>query len=125
MSHMRRREFITLLGGAAVAWPLTARAQQLMPVIGYLSSGSPQGFATRLGLRFGDISVLGQDRMDNLLKISVSREVVLVFGHHEGPTPTRGYEATRWRRFPKSWRRAAGADRVPGKGRSSTTLAPH
>jgi putative tryptophan/tyrosine transport system substrate-binding protein len=58
---MRRREFITLLGGVAAAWPLVARAQQLarLPTIGYLGQSTASAESQRVAAFLQRLGELG------------------------------------------------------------------
>jgi len=64
---MRRRDFLKIVGGATTCWPLVARAQQQVPVLGFLSAVSPGPFAQRMAAFYRGLGEVGYAEGKNLL----------------------------------------------------------
>src|SRR6516165_1105833 len=108
---MRRRDFIKAIAGSATAWPLQARAQQPIPVIGYLGTTTADDFASRLAAFREGLSQTGYiegqnvaieyrwpegryDRLPTLAADLVRRQVAVIAAVGGEPSPLAAKAAT-------------------------------
>ena len=64
---MRRREFLGVLGGAAAAWPIATRAREQLPIIGFVSAGSPGPFTDRVTAFRDGLKAIGFEEGRNVV----------------------------------------------------------
>lgn len=108
---MNRRAFLTLLGGAAVAWPFAARAQPAVPVVGFLNSASADGYAPMASAFRQGLKEIGYvegsnvvieyrwaeneyDRLPALAADLVSRRVTAIFANSPSVAAVKGLTNT-------------------------------